>query len=62
MPLVTIKIIEGRTIAQKRGIVNDVTEAIVKNIGCPSAAVQIDIVDMKQENFAQGGKLWVDSH
>jgi 4-oxalocrotonate tautomerase len=62
MPLVTIKIIEGRTTEQKRGMAKDVTEAIVKNIGCPPAAVQIDIVDLKPENLAQGGKLFSDSH
>lgn len=61
MPLVTIKIIEGRTVEQKRGMVKDVTEAIVKNIGCPASAVHLDIIDMKQENFAQGGKLFSDS-
>jgi 4-oxalocrotonate tautomerase len=60
MPLVTIKIIEGRTIEQKRSMVKDVTEAIVKNIGCPPSAVHIDIVDYKQENLAQGGKLNID--
>ena len=58
MPLVTIKIIEGRTVEQKRGMVKDVTEAIAKNIGCPHSAVQIDIVDLKQENISQGGKLY----
>ncbi len=60
MPLVTIKIIEGRTVEQKRGLVKDVTEAIVKNIGCPEDAVQIDIVDLKTENVAKGGKLFID--
>ena len=60
MPLVTIKIIEGRTVEQKRGMAKDVTEAIVKNIGCPPAAVQINIVDLKPENVAQGGKLFSD--
>ncbi|OGO19903.1 MAG: 4-oxalocrotonate tautomerase [Chloroflexi bacterium RBG_16_50_11] len=60
MPLVSIKIIEGRTMEQKRGMVKDVTTAIVKNIGCPAAAVHIDIMEMKQENFAQGGKLFID--
>jgi len=60
MPLVTIKIIEGRTVAQKRGLVKDVTEAIVKNIGCQPAGVHIDIVDLKKENLAQGGKLFSD--
>jgi 4-oxalocrotonate tautomerase len=60
MPLVTIKIIEGRNIDQKRGMVKDVTDAIVKNIGCPPTAVQIDIVEMKQDNISQGGKLFCD--
>ena len=60
MPLVTIKIIEGRTVEQKRGMAKDVTEAIVKNVGCPASAVQIDIVELKQENIAQGGKLFID--
>jgi 4-oxalocrotonate tautomerase len=62
MPLVTIKIIEGRTKEQKKGIAKDVTDAIVKNVGCPPAAVQIDIVEMKEENFAMGGTLWCDNH
>ena len=31
MPLVTVKAIEGRTIEQKRGLVKDITEAVVKN-------------------------------
>ena len=60
MPLVTIKIIEGRSVEQKRGMAKDVTEAIVKNIGCPAAAVHIDIMELKQENIAQGGKLYID--
>ena len=61
MPLVTIKIIEGRTVEQKRGMAKDVTAAIVKNIGCPASAVQIDIVDLKKENIAGGGKLFCDN-
>ncbi len=60
MPLVTIKIFEGRTVAQKRGMAKDVTEAIVKNTGCQPEAVHIDIVDLKKENLAQGGRLFCD--
>ncbi len=61
MPVVTIKIVEGRTVEQKRGMVKDVTEAIVKNIGCQPAAVHINILDLKQENFADGGTLLCDN-
>ena len=60
MPFVTIKIIEGRTLDQKRSMARDVTEAIAKNVGCPTSAVQIDIIEMKEENIAQGGKLFCD--
>jgi len=62
MPLVTIKILEGRTTEQKRGMVKDVTNSIVKNLSCPPDAVHIDIVEMKTENYAVGGKMWIDSH
>ena len=60
MPFVTIKIIEGRTTEQKRGMVKDVTDAIVKNIGCPVTAVHIDLIEMKRENVGQSGKLMSD--
>lgn len=62
MPIVTIKIFEGRSLEQKRGMVKDVTEAIVKNIGCPSSAVNIAIEEMKPENFSVDAKLWCDTH
>jgi 4-oxalocrotonate tautomerase len=62
MPLVTIKVIEGRTLEQKRGMVKDVTAAIVKNIGCPPSAVNIDIMEMKPDNFAVDSKMWCDTH
>jgi 4-oxalocrotonate tautomerase len=61
MPLVTIKILEGRTVEQKRGMVKDVTEAIAKNIGCPPEAVSIDIMDYSKENLATGGELFIDT-
>jgi 4-oxalocrotonate tautomerase len=60
MPLVTIKIIEGRTVEQKRGMAKDVTEAISKNIGANPENIMIDIVEYSQENLAQAGKLFID--
>jgi 4-oxalocrotonate tautomerase len=62
MPLVTIKILEGRTRAQKRKMVKDVTNAIVNSIGCPVDAVHLNIVEMKPENVGDGGRLFCDTH
>jgi 4-oxalocrotonate tautomerase len=60
MPLVTIKAIEGRTVEQKRGLVKDITEAVVKNFKVAPEKVMIDIVDYSREDLAQGGKLFID--
>jgi len=60
MPIVTIKLIEGRDVEVKRGLVKDVTDAICKNVGCPPDAVSIDLIEYSNENLAKGGKLFVD--
>ena len=61
MPLVTIKAKEGRAIEQKRALVKDITEAVVKNFKVQPEAVIIDIVDYIGENIAKAGKLAIDS-
>lgn len=60
MPLITVKVLEGKTVEQKRGLVKDVTEAVVKHFEVPASAVTIDIVDLKKENIAMGGTLFTD--
>ena len=61
MPLVTVKAGEGRTIEQKRALVKDITEAVVKNFKTEPESVIVDIVDLSRENVAKGGKLFADS-
>ena len=60
MPLVTVKAIEGRTMEQKRGLVKDITDAVVKNFKVEPDAVTIDIIEFSRENLAKAGKLFVD--
>ena len=61
MPLVTVKAKEGRTIDQKRALVKDITEAVVKNFKVQPEAATIDIIEYSGENVAKAGKLIVDS-
>jgi len=61
MPLVTVKAKEGRTIEQKRALVKEITEAVIKNFKVQPEAVTIDIVEYSGENIAKAGKLLVDS-
>jgi len=60
MPLITVKAIEGRTVEQKRGLVKDITEAVIKNFDVKADQVTIDIVDYSRENLAKAGQLFID--
>jgi len=60
MPSVTVKAVAGRTTEQKRGLVKDITEAVVKNFGVKPESVTVDIIECSRENLAVGGKLFID--
>ena len=60
MPLVTMKTLEGKTVEQKRALVKDITEAVVKNFEVSPTSVTIDIVDYSKENLASAGVLFAD--
>ncbi len=56
MPVVIVEMWEGRTIEQKKQLVEGITSAIV-NMGIPPQAVHIIIKDNPKHNWATGGKL-----
>jgi 4-oxalocrotonate tautomerase len=56
MPVVTVEMWEGRTIDQKKQLVEGITTAFVK-IGVPAEALQIILKDVPKHNWATGGKL-----
>ena len=56
MPVVTVEMWEGRTIVQKKQLVEGITSAMVK-IGVPQEVVHIIIKDNPKHNWATGGKL-----
>ena len=60
MPFVTVKAVEGRTIEQKRGLVKDITDAVVKNFKVEPEAVSVDIIEFSRENLAKAGQLFAD--
>lgn len=55
MPIVTVKILEGRTDEQKRALVEKVTDAVVETIDARREAVSIVIEEMSPNHYASGG-------
>ena len=60
MPIVTIKLIEGRSVDEKRKMAKKITEAIVEVTKIPQDAVEIIFHDMKKENYSKAGVLAID--
>jgi 4-oxalocrotonate tautomerase len=58
MPEVVVYIVEGRSIEQKRGLVKDITAAVVNNTGAPPEAVTISILETPKNAKAKGGVLF----
>ncbi|MCM3722619.1 2-hydroxymuconate tautomerase [Solibacillus sp. FSL R5-0691] len=60
MPIVTIKMVEGRTDEQKRALVEEVTQAVSKTVDAPVENVSIIIEEMSKNHFAKGGVRYSD--
>jgi 4-oxalocrotonate tautomerase len=58
MPEVVVYAIEGRSVDQKRGLVRDITNALVKNYGVPAEAVVVTVVETAKHDKAKGGVLF----
>ena len=56
MPVVIVEMWEGRTIEQKKQLVESITSSFVK-IGIPPEVVHIVLKDNPKHNWATGGKL-----
>ncbi|MFC1937467.1 2-hydroxymuconate tautomerase [Chloroflexota bacterium] len=56
MPVVIVEMWEGRTIEQKKQLVEDITASFVKG-GTPAEALHIILKDNPKHNWASGGKL-----
>ena len=60
MPTYHIEMMEGRTLDQKKKLVEAITRVTVEVLGVKPDSVDILIADIKRENWATGGKLWSD--
>ena len=60
MPYVLVEMLEGRTVEQKRELVKRITEAVVDVLKVEPNAVEVRILNVKREDWAKGGQLFID--
>jgi 4-oxalocrotonate tautomerase len=61
MPVVTVQMYEGRTVEQKRALVEAITRAMVDIAKTRSDAVNVIIQDVPRTNWGLDGKLASES-
>ena len=60
MPEIYIYAVEGRTMDQKRSLVRDVTDAVVRHFQVTPADVMVQIMETPKTSKAKGGILFSD--
>ncbi|MGB5904220.1 MAG: tautomerase family protein [Xanthobacteraceae bacterium] len=60
MPEITISMAAGRTDEQKVGMMRDITQALVKNLGVDAEAVVIQINEAPLHHKMKGGKTYAE--
>ncbi len=55
MPEVIVYAVAGRTAEQKKSLMKDITDAVVKNFGVAIDAVTVQIVESSKTDKAKGG-------
>ncbi|MCM3709333.1 2-hydroxymuconate tautomerase [Sporosarcina luteola] len=61
MPIVTVKMIEGRTDEQKRNLCEKVSAVVAETTGAPIQNVSVIIEEMSKNHYATGGKRLSDT-
>ena len=57
MPWITVQLLAGRTVEQKKELVAALTRETSRICGCGADAVQIVIEDVQKDNWGVGGIL-----
>lgn len=60
MPEIIVHALNGPSVEQKRALIRDLTDAVVRNYNVDADSVTINIVEFVRENKARGGVLLTD--
>jgi len=62
MPVIKVDVWEGRSVEQKRRLVEALTRETSEIMGCAPESIYIIIEDVKKENWGAGGQLCSDKY
>ena len=60
MPYVTLKMLAGRTVEQKRAFIEKVTAAVSESVDAPKENITVFIEGMEKTDYGQAGVMFAD--
>ncbi len=57
MPFITIKVLEGKTVEQKRGLVQKMSKVVAETFDVEQDKIYIFFEDLKKEDYGKHGDL-----
>jgi 4-oxalocrotonate tautomerase len=60
MPIIRLELLEGRSLKQKRELVEVLTRETSRIAGCTPASITVVIEDVHKENWGVAGQLLAD--
>lgn len=60
MPVITIRLLEGRTLEQKRELTQAISEAVSRIAKTPLEGVHVIFENVPRTDWGLGGVLWAD--
>lgn len=60
MPIVQVEMLSGRSMEQKKSMVKEITDSLVRTLNCKPEAVRIIIREMEKEHYGVAGKLYCE--
>lgn len=60
MPIITVELLKGRTVEQKREMAKEITKSVSQIAKTPVENIKIIFRDMETFDYAQNGKLTSD--
>ena len=55
MPVITIKLLEGRTDEQIKEMIKEVTEVVSRTVDAKPETISISVVEMRKDRYAVAG-------
>ena len=62
MPIIRVELFEGRSVAQKRELVEALTRETARIAGCSPESIYVVIEDVAKHNWGAGGSLCSDKY